>query len=91
VDFLTKPIIGSQGLSRLLDMLIQSYQDEDHINSEELVKNLTKENVLWTSQAYDILQVFKNSNDFSHVAPYLLNRIVDRHNRFHLVAHFENS
>jgi hypothetical protein len=71
-------------------MLIQSYQDEDHINSEELVKNLTKENSLWTSQAFEILHVFKNSNDFTRAAPYLLNRIVDRHNRFNLVAHFEN-
>lgn len=34
--------------------------------------------------------MFKNIEQFADIAPFLLNRIYDRHNRFHLVSHFSN-
>ena len=65
-------------------MLIKCYQEEDNANKEELIKNLAKEHVVWTKQAYEILHCFKNREGFELVVPYLLNRIVDRHARFAL-------
>lgn len=32
----------------MIDMLIQSYADEDDSNQEELIKNLAKEHMIWT-------------------------------------------
>lgn len=37
------------GLNRLLDMVIQNFQDEDDNNQEEIIKNLGKEHLVWTS------------------------------------------
>ena len=71
-------------------MLIQCYQDEDEYNQEELVKNLAKEHMIWAKQAYEIMFTFKNQEIFVKLLPFLLNRIVDRHNRFLLVSHFLN-
>ena len=80
--FLLKNLISKNGLEKLLEMLIKCYQEEDDANKEELIKNLSKEHVVWTKQAYEILYCFKNRELFEIVAPYLLNRIVDRHTRF---------
>ena len=59
-DFLLKPPITEAGMTRLLDMLVDSYKDEDENNAIQLVTNLAKEHTLWTSQAFEILHVFKN-------------------------------
>lgn len=91
VEFLIKPLITSAGMHRLLNMLITSYQDEDHYNMEELVKNLAKEHTLWASHAFEILHVFKNSEAFASILPHLMNRVADRHNRFYLLSHFSHA
>lgn len=55
----------------------------------ELIKNLAKEHMVWSVQVYEILTVFKsNLESFSKMAPVLMNRIIDRHNRFKLFEHF---
>lgn len=69
-------------------MIIQSFQDEDDYNLEELIKNLSKEYVVWTSQANELLYAYKNQELFCKVVPHLLSRTVDRHNRFNLIQHF---
>lgn len=69
-------------------MIIQSFQNEDDYNLEELIKNLSKEHVVWTSQANEILYAYKNQELFCKVVPHLMSRAVDRHNRFNLVQHF---
>ena len=58
-------------------MLITSYQNEDHHNAAELVKNLAKEHNLWAEQAFEILYLFKNQEYFASIVPFLMNRVVD--------------
>lgn len=60
VDFIEKSKITNVGIQRLIDMIIQSFQDEDDYNLEELIKNLSKEYVVWTSQANELLYAYKN-------------------------------
>ncbi len=88
--FLLKSPISNNGLTKLLEMLIKCYSEEDDANKEELIKNLAKEHVVWTSQAIEILYLFKHREMFEIVAPYLLNRIIDRHARFAIFSHFED-
>ena len=52
---------------------------------EELVKNLAKEHMVWSGQAVEILHVFKNIEQFVGVAVFLMQRCMDRHNRFTVV------
>eukprot|EP00347_Sterkiella_histriomuscorum_P017989 403347211 len=87
-DFIQKPLITQIGVQRLMDMIIQSFQDEDDHNQEQLIKNLAKEHMIWSSQANELLYAVKNQEVFCRVAPYLMNRAVDRHNRFSIVNHF---
>ena len=44
--------------------------------------------MLWTRQALEILYSFKDVESFAKIAPCLMNRVVDRHNRFALFSHF---
>lgn len=72
-------------------MLLVSYQNEDDMNMSELIKNLAKEHMIWSRQAFEILYMFKNVEQFAEVAPFLLSRVVDRHNRFMILNHFSNN
>jgi len=51
------------------------------------VRSLGSEHFLWTRQAMELMYSFKNQEALAKVAPYLMNRIIDRHNRFALVSH----
>ena len=88
VEFIDKPVISSVGFERFVNMIAQCYRDEDEQNQEELVRNLAREHMLWTRQAFEILYSFKNLEALAKIAPFLMNRVVDRHNRFALVSHF---
>jgi len=44
--------------------------------------------MLWARQALEILYSFKDVESFAKIAPCLMNRVVDRHNRFALFSHF---
>lgn len=57
------------------------------MNQEELVRSLGTEHVLWARQAADLMFSFKNQEALAKVVPYLMNRVLDRHNRFALVGH----
>lgn len=35
-------------MQNMVEMLVESYQNEEEDNMSELVKNLVKENMLWT-------------------------------------------
>lgn len=72
-------------MSRLLDMLLIGYQNDEESNNLELIKNLAKEHMIWSKQGLEILHVFRNIENFAEVVPFLINRIADRHNRFSLV------
>lgn len=41
-------------------------------------------------QGFEILTSFKDTEVFCSIAPYLLNRVMDRHNRFYLLSHFNS-
>ena len=69
-------------------MIAQCYQDEDESNQEEMVRNLAREHMLWARQAMELMYSFKNLESLAKIAPFLMNRVVDRHNRFALVSHF---
>lgn len=66
-------------------MLIQSYTDEDECNQAELIKNLAKEHMMWTHQAFELLHTFRDQGTYVKIVPFLMNRIKDRHMRFSLV------
>lgn len=68
-------------------MIAKCYNDEDEQNQEEMVRNLARDHVLWARQALEILYSFKNLESLAKMAPLLMNRIIDRHNRFALVSH----
>jgi len=53
-------LISKIGLTRLLEMLVRSFQDEDENNQQEIVKNLSKENMIWAYQGFEILSSFKD-------------------------------
>ena len=72
-------------------MIVQCYKDEDEQNQEELVKSLAREHMLWTRQAIEIVYSFRNVEGMAQIAPLLMNRLVDRHNRFALVSHFQKA
>lgn len=37
------------------------------------------------------MYAFKDAETFTSIVPYLLNRIADRHSRFHLFSHFSSN
>lgn len=88
IEFISKPIISAIGFERFVRMIGKCYQEEDEQNQEELVKNLSRQYMLWTRQALEILYSFKNVDSFAKIAPFLMNRVADRHNRFALFSHF---
>jgi hypothetical protein len=88
VEFINKPIINQMGYERFVNMIGQCYRDEDEQNQEELVKGLSRDYMLWAKQAIEIMYSFKNIETFAKMAPLLMNRIADRHNRFAMVSHF---
>jgi hypothetical protein len=73
---------------RFITMIGQCYREEDEQNQEELVRNMGKDNLVWARQALEVLYSFKNIEIFAKIAPYLMNRVADRHNRFSLVSNF---
>jgi hypothetical protein len=68
-------------------MIAKCYQDEDEQNQEEMVRNLAREHILWARQAMEIMYSFKNVESLAKIAPFLMNRVVDRHNRFAMISH----
>ena len=44
--------------------------------------------MLFAKQAIELMYSFKNFEAMAKIAPFLMNRIVDRHNRFSVVTHF---
>ena len=47
--------------------------------------------MLWARQAVEIMYSFKNLESMAKIAPFLMNRIVDRHNRFAVVTHYQKA
>jgi hypothetical protein len=72
-------------------MICQCYKDEDEQNQEELVRGLSRDYMLWARQAVDLMYSFKNIEIFAKIAPFLMNKIADRHNRFAMVSNFPKS
>lgn len=52
---------------------------------------MAKEHMMWAKQAQELVYAFKNLEQFANIAPFIMNRVVDRHNRFSLVSHFATS
>ena len=53
-----------------------------------MIKNLSKEHTIWASQGFEILYAFRNLENFCKIAPYLVNRVADRHLKYQFVGHF---
>ena len=52
---------------------------------------MAKDHMMWAKQAQELVYAFKNLEQFANLAPFIMNRVVDRHNRYSLVSHFPTS
>jgi hypothetical protein len=86
IDSITKQNVSDTGANNFFDMLVESYRINDEASMIELITNLSKENGIWFSQAYESLFVCKYPSQFAQVGTHLMNSIMDRHNRYAIAA-----
>jgi 23S rRNA C2498 (ribose-2'-O)-methylase RlmM len=79
-------VITNSAFERFVKLIVQCYNDEDEQNQEDLIRSLAREHMLWARQASELMASFKNLEQLAKIAPFLMNRVVDRHNRFAMVS-----
>ena len=71
-------------------MLI-NFKEENYHTNEVLIKDLLSKNSLWSNQAFELLQMFKEEQQFKRIVEMVLPKIIDQHNRFKILEHFKEN
>ena len=88
VKTMSRAELPQSQMQRVVQNMIKNYREESWHTNEVIVKDLLSKYSLWANQAVDLLQMFKEEQQYQRMVEMIMPKVKDQHNKFKVLYHF---